>query len=166
MEEKYCPKCGAPIEDGAVKCRFCETPIVEGEVILPDRTYTQGDAYGQQEKWEQSSLYNPQSVNNGMSGTDRILAAISYVGILVLAPILLKPDSHFVRFHVNQGLVLFLLDSLIMLVGGMFGGIALIAGILKLVKCAAYVLMVFGILFAVQGREKELPVIGKIRLLR
>ncbi|NQT49672.1 DUF4870 domain-containing protein [Candidatus Kuenenbacteria bacterium] len=44
---------------------------------------------------------------------NKILAALSYLGILCLIPILLKRDDKFVTFHAKQGLVLFFAEIIV-----------------------------------------------------
>ena len=39
---------------------------------------------------------------------NKILAALSYVGVLCLVPLLAKKDSKFAQFHAKQGLVIFI----------------------------------------------------------
>ena len=38
------------------------------------------------------------------------MAAIAYIGILFLIPLLAKKDSEFAQYHAKQGLVLFIVD--------------------------------------------------------
>ena len=191
MSKKYCPNCGIPLEEGAQQCRLCKTPIVTGEVIPPNRSYVQQDdvydqqtqynqdgGYGQQTQYNQNSGYsqkidyqsngagNKQPAKEVITNADRIFAVMAYVGFFVIVPILFRPNSRFVRFHVNQGLVLFLIDSIMMLIGGVVGGVWIMVKVLDVIQWLCYVMMILGILFALQGREKELPLIGKIKLLR
>jgi len=41
---------------------------------------------------------------------NKLIAALSYVWILCLVPLLLKRDSKFAQFHAKQGLVLFIIE--------------------------------------------------------
>lgn len=97
------------------------------------------------------------------SGADdnKGMAAISYLGILVLIPLLTKKDDPFVKFHVQQGLAL--------LVAGVVWGfawiiLAFIPILGWLIAMAGWVilvvLMVMGIINAVNGEEKPLPILG------
>ena len=105
---------------------------------------------------------------------DKVYGILSYIGILVLVP-LLAGKSQFARFHANQGLVLFIADivlgavigisvgvlSLIPFVGIVIGSI--LSGVLGL---AIFILMIMGIVNAVNGEMKPLPVIGGIKLIK
>ena len=46
----------------------------------------------------------------------RIMSAISYIGILSLLPIVLRPKSEYVRFHARQGLALFITEIIFTLI--------------------------------------------------
>ncbi|MFA6511661.1 MAG: DUF4870 domain-containing protein [Patescibacteria group bacterium] len=50
----------------------------------------------------------PELNNSKDIDENRVIAALSYVGILFLLPMLLKRDSKFAQFHAKQGLVLFI----------------------------------------------------------
>lgn len=95
------------------------------------------------------------------------LAILSYLSLLFLIPMLVNKDSEFTKFHVNQGLILFLLS---LVVGAarfvlhfvpFFGD--LISGLLSLLLL---VLMILGIVNAAQGKAKRLPVIGNMDLYK
>ena len=101
------------------------------------------------------------------------MAIIAY--ILFFVPLLTgdHKKSPFVKFHTNQGTVLFLtwiawwFVSLIL--GFIFGGFFLWA-LFSLVRFAVWVgvivLLVLGIINAVNGRMKPLPVIGKFTIIK
>ena len=76
--------------------------------------------------------------------------------ILFLIPLLLCKDSEFVRFHTNQGIVLF--------IAGVICAIVPIIG--WIASIGVLVLMVFGLINVSNGDMKELPVIGKIKILK
>src|SRR5262249_9800858 len=91
----------------------------------------------------------------------KIFAALAYIGILFLVPLIAAKSSPFARFHTNQGFVLFLGWIVVGVVGwfpilgwlvGVFGSIFLI------------VLSIMGIINALTGKMKDLPLIGHIRI--
>ncbi len=85
---------------------------------------------------------------------NKIIAAIGYLGILCLLPLLGKKDSVYAQFHGKQGLVLCLLWVVTILIGWIpFIGWAL--------WIAAVVFTVVGISNAYSGKMEELPIIGK-----
>jgi uncharacterized membrane protein len=92
----------------------------------------------------------PKQKNTGM-------AVVAY--LIFFVPLLTEAkDDPFVKFHVKQGLILFLawivltIFSMVPVIGWVLGPI-LSLGLL--------ILMVIGILNAVNGETKELPLIGQ-----
>ena len=93
---------------------------------------------------------------------NRLMAALSYFGPLVLVPIFGVKDSRFTKFHANQGLVLFLLE----LICAFMKGVKVIGWIFGLVLIVLCILAVVGIVYACQGKAKELPVVGNWKILK
>ena len=93
----------------------------------------------------------------------KILSLFSYLGILLLIPLLACKDSKFARFHVNQGLVLLIAG----LIASVIALIPLVGWIVSAVwSIIDLVLVILGIVNAVTGKAKELPIIGKFRILK
>lgn len=89
---------------------------------------------------------------------DRLLSAIGYLGILCLIPLLLKKDSAFAQFHGKQGLVL-LLAWIVLWLGNIvpvLGQLVWLVGSVVLL-----VAIIVGAVNAFQGKEWEVPVLGK-----
>jgi uncharacterized membrane protein len=99
-----------------------------------------------------------QTKTNNTATTDpdveanKTLAAISYLWILCLIPLLTKQDSKFAQFHAKQGLVLF--------------GIELVASILfwfpvfgQLISIALVIVSIIGIIKAYNGEWYKMPYI-------
>lgn len=94
---------------------------------------------------------------------NKVISLFAY--ILFFVPLLAAKDSAYARFHANQGLVLLLLgisisiiSSVIPFIGwfiiGPFGSIFVL------------VLAIMGIINALNGKAKPLPLIGSITLLK
>ncbi len=89
------------------------------------------------------------------------MALLAY--IIFLIPLFAAKDSKFARFHTNQGLVLFLAG----IIASVVAVIPVIGWIVSSIAALAItVLAVIGILNALNGRAKELPVIGKFKILK
>ena len=98
---------------------------------------------------------------------NKVYAVLAYFTILVLIPIFIAKDSKYARYHANQGLVLLLFEIVGSILVGVVAAISstlgsVCSGLLGLVT---FVLLIIGIINAVDGRAKELPVIGNIRIL-
>ena len=105
---------------------------------------------------------------------NKVMAVLSYIGILVLIPILAAKESPFARFHANQGLILFLCEIIFAVANMILSAIFAFLGplvllwtlVAALVNIAFLVLLILGIVNAAQGMAKELPLIGKFRILK
>ena len=105
---------------------------------------------------------------------NKVMAVLAYIGPLVLVPILAAKDSKFAKFHANQGLTLFIcsfvycialfiISFILYSISDWFG---IFVHILRLLNIGFLVLAVLGIINAVNGQAKELPIIGKFQLLK
>jgi uncharacterized membrane protein len=94
---------------------------------------------------------------------NKVIAALAY--IIFFLPLIVAKDSEFGKFHANQGLILLLLGFAVSIVGTIipFIGWFIIAPVGGLV---VLVLGILGIVNALNGVEKELPIIGSIKLLK
>ena len=102
-----------------------------------------------------------------------VMGLLAYIWILWLIPLLAAKNSKFAKFHANQGLILFILEVIGCAVFGPF--IAIFADVpflstlfkilLSVFELLCLVLAVIGIVNAVQGQAKELPLIGKFKLI-
>jgi len=101
-----------------------------------------------------SSKDEKKIVTDGTEGNRRLMAALSYLNILFLIPLLFAKKDAFVKFHLRQGIVLFaayVVASAIVwfpVFGWMIGLFLL-------------VISIYGFLQALYGKEWELPYIGK-----
>jgi len=79
------------------------------------------------------------------TGTDpdiednKVVAALSYIWILFLIPMLLKKDSKFCQFHSKQGLILFLFSFVAWfpIIGWLIGLAILVVSVVAIVKTLA-----------------------------
>ena len=167
----YCPNCGLEIQGNIKFCPNCGTPIApisaepqpEPEPVPEPQPLTGQTA---EENIQPNSM-------------EKTLALEAYLGILVLAPIFGARKSPFVRFHANQGLVLCAFSVALSILMG-FNGLILAAvystfisvllglfnGLYGLALCGITALCIIGIIHAVKGKMKALPIIGKIKILK
>ena len=94
---------------------------------------------------------------------NRSLSYLCYLGPLFLVPYFLCPDSEFARFHCNQGMLIMLFSivthaiSVLPVLGWLVGAVGWVMTV---------VMFVNGLSNVGKGRMKELPIIGKIRLIK
>lgn len=104
---------------------------------------------------------------------NKTMAGLAY--ILFFLPLIVCKDSKFGRFHANQGLLLLILSVvgyiamsivttiLATITWRLFGFISLLYSIYGLFILA---LAIYGLVNGLNGKAKELPVIGKYRIIR
>ncbi|MCR4256297.1 MAG: DUF4870 domain-containing protein [Patescibacteria group bacterium] len=91
---------------------------------------------------------------------NKVIAALSYLGILVLIPLLAKKDSKYTQEHAKQGLVLLIAEiigsviAMVPIIGWLLapfiGILFLIVALVALIKC-------------LMGEFWEIPVLGAYR---
>ena len=115
----------------------------EAEKARKDDNVFSGHYFSDKDKGSSSSAISPTATG--------VLAYLTWIGFLIA---FFAGDKERAKFHLNQGLVvnLFGLLTMIPLLGKLWGIFILVC-------------MVLGVINASQGQEKEVPLIGGIRLL-
>ena len=167
----FCGNCGTKIDDHAKFCPGCGQ-AVEAPATEQIKTEATEQPKAEQAQGQQNDLSaKVANLNNTKDTTDqfdkddieknKVMGLLAY--ILFFIPLLAAKDSPFARYHANQGLVLFIcgLISSVLWIIPILGWI--IAPILSIVIT---VLAVIGIINALNGKAKELPIIGKFKILK
>ena len=184
----FCSKCGTKINEGEKFCSSCGTAVEQNFQAQQNQDF--GQATPNQSKNDFAAKIS--EFNNTTDTTNEFLAddisknkgmaILSYFGPLVLIPILAS-KSKFVKYHANQGLLVFLAEvayqiirSILMQIlyvifplnylGGRGVIFSILSFVISLVWIAIAVLAIIGIINAASGKAKELPIIGKIKLLK
>ncbi len=155
----FCPKCGKEIPEEVTVCPECgadfsvkaeaKTEEKKGFKKLLDTRDTTAD-------------YEGESKN-------KFFAIISYISILFLIPMFCAKNQKWVQYHVQQGMLLFVANAVLSAVLNIaLGWIPVVGSILNylLVYLPTLALMVFGIIMAIKGKAKELPIIGSFRITK
>lgn len=171
---KNCTNCGTQMTDDTQFCPNCGTPAnFAAAPPAGDQPYYQDPAGGQQHQYQnpvggqQPPYQNPYtqlSADEKDIQDNKMMAVLAYLGILVLVPIFAAKESKFARYHANQGLVLALAEVAFAIVYSILVGI--LSTLLGLLWLGFVVLAIIGIVNAVNGRMKPLPLIGKITILK
>lgn len=89
---------------------------------------------------------------------NKVLAAIGYIWILFLIPLLAKKDSQFCQFHGKQGMILFI--AWIVLV--VFGWVPIIGWFLApILGLVLVIVSLIGIIKTLMGESWEIPFLGE-----
>ena len=171
----YCVNCGNNVEEGVKFCPSCGTPM---EAPAAEQQASQTD--GQNDLTAKlSALNNTADTTADFDKADieqnKVMGILAYLSWLVLIPIFAAKDSKFARYHANQGLVLAITEVAWWIVTAILNAIlyaiswrlgVLVGTLLGLVNLVFLVLLVLGIVNAANGKAKELPVIGKFKILK
>lgn len=107
-----------------------------------------------------------------LSSEDKVFAALSYVSIMFIIPLILRHDQDDVYFHARQGMVLFGAEVVVWFVLFMLESfvVALMPsnslGIVSILGAGAWILFVglsvIGIYFIFRNKKWEMPILGRI----
>jgi len=93
---------------------------------------------------------------------NKLMAILAYIGILVIIPLIVAKDSKFARFHTNQGLILCILA----IICSCLARLKVIGWLFSICGIVIFIMAVVGIIYAAQGKAKELPVVGNWKILK
>lgn len=160
----YCKRCGTFMPEGEQTCTGCGWRV--GSDARREKQQTPPDertwyARGAQPGGDGYAGYGNDRCQDVVQ--NRGIAILCYFGLLMLIPYFLRPNSHFVRYHCNQGLLLLIVDAAVSVVGriGVIGWAVSIVGGVFIIVC-----IVKGILNVSAGRCEPLPWIGQFTLIR
>ena len=174
----YCGKCGAQVQDGVKFCQGCGAAV---ETKVENNTQqAQPESQPPQNDFSQKiqNLNNTADTTADFDAQDitsnKAMAILAYFGPLVLIPIFAAKQSKFARYHSNQGLVLLIASILYGIAYSILSSIILaiswrlyfLVSIIGLVSIVITILAIIGIINAATGKAKELPLIGKFKILK
>lgn len=178
----FCSKCGTQLVAGA---RFC--PTCGAQQNAPSAAPTPGTYQAPYQNPYQAPYQAPQMYPEQMDiSQNKGIACCSYLGILVLIPLLSRKNSRFAQFHARQGVTLLAGNILLSI-------LSFLANLLTVTKTRYYygfvpyeyeapstvltvitallglfitVMAIIGIVNCCQGKAKKLPLIGGIDILK
>lgn len=183
----FCTNCGKELKESDKFCPYCGKAAEQPAGNAEQNTYSApvGNDFGNKFNEYTNSEDKTYEFDRMDIEDNKVFALLSYIGILVLVPLLAAPKSRFARFHANQGLVLLIgevaygtiravllgvlkLSAHITFVGGaVFNPIYWVVSIMTgLISIIFPVFAIMGIVYAAQGKAKELPIISKIKILK
>lgn len=175
----FCGNCGTQVQDGVKFCPSCGNAVEAapvGQTPPVQSQYQQQPSYGQA-----TPTYQPPIVPGAPTQGDirdaqagKTMSILAY--ILFFIPLLTgaHKTSPFVKYHTNQGTVLFIFAAVYGVAYSVISGILLaiswrlwlIGNILGWVSLVFLVLCVVGIINAANGKMNPLPVIGGISIIK
>lgn len=100
----------------------------------------------------------------------KVTGIVGYITIIGWLIAYLAGDKEGAKFHLNQGLVLALLEILVSVVAKIIGIIPIIGFLCGIVfwviDVCLLVLAIIGIINAINEQDKELPIIGAFKILK
>ncbi len=158
FEMGFCKKCGSELKGNAEVCPVCGA-------VQDKNSKKKKAVFGEKVSQE----FDEEDIQE-----NKVAAVLAYLGILIVVPLFLSKDSKFARFHAGQGLAVLLASiGYQMAVGVMTSVLTVLSwrfyyltGIMRIAGAAFMVLSAMGIMNAVNGEARELPVIGKWKLLK
>ncbi|MCL1913907.1 MAG: hypothetical protein FWG10_08545 [Eubacteriaceae bacterium] len=148
-----------------ITCESCHSSIPSSSLYCPNcgSRVNRPASNGPANRYDSNSTDRYYDYSDIMD--NKLLAALSYFGVLLLAPLLLRRDSPYVNFHLVQGINLLILDlcgSFVMRIIRL----TLLGRLHTLIWLSLLMLHVIGIINALSGKTKELPVIDKFKLIK
>ncbi len=174
----FCGNCGTKVEDGKKFCPECGT-VMEAKApqqTQPQQAQPQQPPQQAQPQMQYQQPMQAQPAPNAKGGADytaqfdpadieanKMMALLSY--IIFFIPLIAAKESRFAMFHANQGLTLFLAGMVVSIAGSVVPILGWFL-ILPIGCIIVAVLGIIGIINAWKGTAKELPIIGKFKLIK
>ena len=174
----YCGKCGAQVQDGVKFCQGCgaavETKVENNAQRAQPASQPPQNDFSQKIQNLNNTADTTAEFDAQDITSNKAMAILAYFGPLVLIPIFAAKQSKFARYHSNQGLVLLISSILYGIAYSILSSIILaiswrlyfIVSIIRLVSIVITILAIIGIINAATGKAKELPLIGKFKILK
>lgn len=181
----FCKNCGTQLDDGAKFCASCGAKQ-ENEAAGSNASSESKTNAGFSSKSIEDAVKkftdtedNTTDFSTQDANDNKLMAVLSYLSWLVLIP-LIGSKSPFVRFHVNQGLMLAIgeiawniivkiVSSILYAVLGFIGLnfiASIIVALLGLVNLAFFIFSIIGIVNAATGKAKRLPIVGSFNIIK
>lgn len=101
----FCTNCGSKIDDEARFCPDCGAPVVP-EAPKAEPWEEEKKDFGTKINELNNTPDTTSEFDQNDIQSNKVMAVLAYLGILVLVPLFAARESRYARFHTNQGLVL------------------------------------------------------------
>ena len=169
----FCGHCGTNVEDKRF-CPNCGFDMQSKDEPVFDKKQAQQNDYAAKIQNLNNTADTTAEFDAADINANKAMAILAYFGPLVLIPIFAAKQSKFARYHANQGLVLLFTCIAYSIAYGILSSIifaiswrlSFILSIVSLIGVGITILAIIGIINAATGKAKELPLIGKFKILK
>ena len=164
-----CNNCGNEVTTEGTNCPFCGFPLYAGYQQPQGQGYqqAQGAQYNQNYQQPQGFQQNQGNQSGSFSMDPKTAAIVCYLTWIGLVIALLSADRSdpFFRFHLNNVFVLIIsgcifgVASVILVFIPILGWLAILAGSIFLTVC-----LIMGLINAINGECKPLPLLGSFKI--
>lgn len=88
-----------------------------------------------------------------------LMSILAYLGPLVIISYIVSKDDPFVKFHIKQGLVLFIIEIIIWVLGPFLLSLWVL---FRVINFIIFILTIIGIVNVINKKEKNLPIVGDL----
>lgn len=147
----FCTKCGSNVPDGENFCPNCGAPVAPAAA-----------PYQQQAAYVNPADHTAEIDSEDIERT-KYLSALCYLSFLFgILGLLAEPNSKFLRYHLNQVLML----DIFIVICTVVAIIPVLGWIVSGVGAIMYIVFVImGIVRACKGKAVDLPIVGKYTIL-
>lgn len=164
---KFCPECGKELKGAKNFCPECGGTL-NTKKATGKKTKTTKDGYSKED-----------------IESNKIMGVLSYLGILSLVPYFAAKDSKYAQYHAKQGVNLFIIALAYSIISTIIQAVVkvnksvgfyyaytvkvtpwYISVPLNALSIAFFVFAIIGIINACKGEQKELPIIGKFKIIK
>jgi len=169
--EEKCPACGKKVNYKEAEGSYAYEKAQEEKVKSENTAYTYKDEYNERygETADSRTSYTqaerrPAEQEDDDVKQNKPMAYLCYFGLLFLIPYLMRPNSAFIKFHANQGLVLLIASA----VGGILANfVPVFEGVFELaVDVLVLIGFVKGLINVNKGIKAEHQIIKRIKILK
>ncbi len=108
--------------------------------------------------------------NKSLDSNETMTAILSYLGILVLIPLFAiksKKRNEFIKFHLQQGLNLFIVEIILVIIFSILSAITFVFGILgNILYVLIVVVSIIAIIKALNKESWKIPVIENLKIIK
>lgn len=95
----------------------------------------------------------------------KVTGIVSYITLIGWLIAYLAGDKEGAKFHLNQSLVLLIANLVLSIIAKLIGG-GVVSVIIWVLDVVLFVFWIMGLVYAIKEEEKELPLIGSIKILK